>query len=33
MSTEEAMKALKMAQYKFAIRTKIVTRHEAVAGE
>ena len=33
MSTDEAMKALKMAQYKFAIRTKIVTRHEAVAGE
>jgi large subunit ribosomal protein L16 len=32
MSTEEAMKALKMAQYKFAIRTKIVTRHEAGAG-
>jgi len=33
MSTEEAMKALKMAQYKFSIRTKIVIRHEAVAGE
>lgn len=33
MSLEEAMKALKMAQYKFSIRTKIVTRHEAVAGE
>ena len=33
MSTEEALKALKMAQYKFSIRTKIVTRHEAVAGE
>jgi len=33
MSTDEAMKALKMAQYKFAIRTKIVTRHEAGAGE
>src|SRR5512135_2936320 len=33
MSEEEAMKALKMAQYKFAIKTKIVTRHEAVAGE
>ena len=33
MSVEEAMKALKMAQYKFAIRTKIVTRHEAGAGE
>ena len=33
MTVEEAMKALKMAQYKFAIRTKIVTRHEAGAGE
>ena len=33
MSVEEAMKALRMAQYKFSIKTKIVTRHEAVAGE
>ena len=32
MSSEEAMKALKMAQYKFSIKTKIVIRHEAVAG-
>jgi len=33
MSTEESMQALKMAQYKFAIRTRIVARHEAGAGE
>jgi large subunit ribosomal protein L16 len=33
MSEEEALKALKMAQYKFPIRTKIVTRYEAGAGE
>ena len=33
MTHDEAMKALKMAQYKFSIRTKIVLRHEAVAGE
>ena len=33
MTHDEAMKALKMAQYKFSIRTKIVIRHEAVAGE
>lgn len=33
MSSEEAYKALKMAQYKFPIRTKIVARHEAGAGE
>jgi large subunit ribosomal protein L16 len=33
MSSEEALKALKMAQYKFAIKTKIVTRHGAGAGE
>ena len=33
MSEDEAMKALKMAQYKFPIRTKIVTRYEAGAGE
>jgi large subunit ribosomal protein L16 len=33
MSEEESLKALKMAQYKLAIRTKIVTRYEAGAGE
>jgi len=33
MSSDEALKALKMAQYKFAIRTKIVIRHGAGAGE
>lgn len=33
LSHEEALRALKMAQYKFAIRTKIVTRHAAGAGE
>jgi large subunit ribosomal protein L16 len=33
MSSEEALKALKMAQYKFAIKTKIVIRHGAGAGE
>jgi large subunit ribosomal protein L16 len=33
LSHEEALRALKMAQYKFAIRTKIVTRHPAGAGE
>jgi large subunit ribosomal protein L16 len=32
LSEDEALKALKMAQYKFSIKTKIVTRHEA-AGE
>ncbi len=31
MSVEEAMKALKMAQYKFSIKTKIVARHGAGA--
>jgi large subunit ribosomal protein L16 len=30
---DEALKALKLAQYKFAVRTKIVARHEAGAGE
>ena len=30
---DEALKALKMAQYKFPIRTKIVTRYEAGSGE
>jgi large subunit ribosomal protein L16 len=29
----EALKALKMAQYKFSIRTNIVTRHDMAAGE
>lgn len=33
LSHEEALRALKMAQYKFAIRTKIVTRHAVGAGE
>jgi len=33
MTTEEAMKALKMAQYKFSIKTKIVLRNDAVSGE
>ena len=33
MSEDEALKALKMAQYKFPIRTKIVTRYEAGSGE
>lgn len=33
MSPEEALKALKMAQYKFSIKTKIVIRHGAGAGE
>ncbi len=33
MSEEESLKALKMAQYKLAIRTKIVTRQEAGTGE
>jgi large subunit ribosomal protein L16 len=33
MSTEEATRALKMAQYKFAIKTKIVTRRGAGVGE
>jgi len=33
MSNEEAMQALKMAQYKFSIRTKIVIRQDAVTGE
>ena len=33
MPSDEAMKALKMAQYKFSIKTKIVIRHEAQAGE
>lgn len=30
---DEALKALKLAQYKLAVRTKIVARHEAGAGE
>jgi large subunit ribosomal protein L16 len=30
---DEALKALKLAQYKFALKTKIVARHEAGAGE
>jgi large subunit ribosomal protein L16 len=33
MSEEESLKALKMAQYKLAIRTKIVTRFESGTGE
>lgn len=33
MTTEEAMQALKMAQYKFSIKTKIVLRHDISAGE
>lgn len=33
MTTEEAQRALKMAQYKFSIKTKIVLRNEAGAGE
>src|SRR5512143_3587899 len=30
---DEALKALKLAQYKFALRTKIISRHEASSGE
>ena len=30
---DEALRALHLAQYKFALRTKIVARHEASAGE
>src|SRR5512135_474071 len=30
---DEALKALKLAQYKFALRTKIVARHDTVSGE
>jgi len=33
MDESEALKALKMAQYKFSIRTKIVIRRDLVAGE
>jgi large subunit ribosomal protein L16 len=33
MDETEALKALKMAQYKFSIRTKIVIRRDLVAGE
>jgi len=33
MDELEALKALKMAQYKFSIRTKIVNRRDLVAGE
>jgi large subunit ribosomal protein L16 len=33
MDESEALKALKMAQYKFSIRTKIVNRRDLVAGE
>jgi large subunit ribosomal protein L16 len=33
MDESEALKALKMAQYKFSIRTKIVVRRDLVAGE
>jgi large subunit ribosomal protein L16 len=33
MDEAEALKALKMAQYKFSIRTKIVNRRDLVAGE
>jgi large subunit ribosomal protein L16 len=33
MTNEEAMQALKMAQYKFPIKTKIVIRHDVSAGE
>ena len=30
---DEALKALRLAQYKLAVRTKIVARHDTVAGE
>jgi large subunit ribosomal protein L16 len=30
---DEALKALKLAQYKFAVRTKIVARQDSVSGE
>jgi len=33
MDETEALRALKMAQYKFSIRTKIVNRRDLVAGE
>lgn len=33
MDETEALKALKMAQYKFSIKTKIVNRRDLVAGE
>lgn len=33
LAQEEALRALKLAQYKFSIKTKIVTRHAAGAGE
>jgi len=33
MDESEALKALKMAQYKFSIKTKIVARRDLVAGE
>lgn len=33
MTSEEALRALKLAQYKFPIKTKIVTRHDAASGE
>ena len=33
MTTEEAQRALKMAQYKFSIKTKIVLRNDVVSGE
>ncbi|MCS6994140.1 MAG: 50S ribosomal protein L16 [Anaerolineales bacterium] len=33
LGQEEALRALKLAQYKFSIKTKIVTRHAAGAGE
>jgi large subunit ribosomal protein L16 len=30
---DEALRALRLAQYKFALRTKIVARHEVASGE
>lgn len=33
LGQEEALRALKLAQYKFSIKTKIITRHAAGAGE
>ena len=33
LDDETAKKALRSAQYKFSIRTKIVTRHDVIAGE
>lgn len=33
MTPEDALRALRLAQYKFPIRTKIVTRYDTAAGE